>query len=194
MANETFLNPELEASPKRTDRGRLHVVRNSVLSRGLLEALRRNGTNIRSLREMERGLRDALRPRGPLGQMFFDRFWASTLRMILASQLEETRLTQKKSEQKSPVYENYGDFLPALVAAQPKNDMDAHAAAREFDYDLPHQLALIARYDRAAAKEMYRSLSILLTLRDQPDDSVLKDWAAAMAGIRSNSGRVDHEL
>jgi len=45
-----------------------------MLSRGLLEFLRRDGQNIRSLREREGALRKAIRPEGPLGEIFFDQF------------------------------------------------------------------------------------------------------------------------
>jgi hypothetical protein len=182
-------------SPKRKDRGKLHATRNSVLSRGLLEALRHHGQNIRQLREMERALRATLRPTGPLGELFFDRFWNSILRLILASLLEEKGLTQKsaQSPRKLGLPELHNEFEPVLIIPEKEDDLSGQMGTPLFDAGLVHQLSLIARYDRAASREMYRSLSLLLVLRDQGDDSALLSWADAMVGIKLNSKEGLHD-
>jgi hypothetical protein len=181
--------------PKRKDGGKLHATQTSVLSRGLLEALRHHGQNIRRLREMERALRATLRPTGPLAELFFDRFWHSILRLILASLLEAKRLTQKSSEfsNKPGIPELHSEFEPVLVISEKQNDLPIQTSAPLFEAELVHRLSLIARYDRAASREMYRSLSLLLVLRDQGDDSALLNWADAMVGIKLNSKEGLHD-
>jgi hypothetical protein len=176
-------DPKRKKSPKRKDEGGLHTARNGVFSRGVLEALRRSGENVRQLRKVERGLRDALRPVGPLGEFFFDRFWSSALRLVLASRLEGGRLALKPktgSDAQSSIPAPFAAFLPALTQDEGNPCVPATISGPI------HELSLIARYDRAAGREMYRALSILFILRDERDDSGLKDWAAAMAGIGSN--------
>lgn len=182
-------------SPKRKDQGKLHATRNSVLSRGLLEALRHHGQNIRQLRDMERALRSTLRPHGPLGELFFGRFWISILRLILASLLEEKGLTQKsaQSPRKLGIPELHNEFEPVLIIPEKEDDLSGQTGAPLFDAELVHQLSLIARYNRAASREMYRSLSLLLVLRGQGDESGLLNWAAAMVGIKLTSKDNPHD-
>ncbi len=169
---------------KRQDHGRMHAVRNSLLTRGLLNALRGHGQNMRQLRETERALRNALRPSGPLGDLFFDKFWASVLRLILCSQLESAALADTGDES-SPVTvlpELHRKSEPMLMLSPSPRELstfDMHPS----ETDLLHQLSLIARYDRAASREMYRCLSLLLLLRDA-GDGALTDWAAATAGTK----------
>ena len=90
---------------RRTDRGRLHAMRDCA-DRGLLETLCKCGENRRSLRRMEAELRAELKPAGPLGKLLFDRFWSCVLRLIFGSHLEEkglfTRAVPSKSRSAVP--------------------------------------------------------------------------------------------
>jgi hypothetical protein len=74
---------------RRTDRGRLHAMRDSPSSRGLLETLCKCGENRRSVRRMEAELRAELKPAGPLERLLVDQLWSCILRLILLSHLEE---------------------------------------------------------------------------------------------------------
>lgn len=73
---------------RRRDSGKLHRMRHGILSREALDALVQVGEDRRTLRRLERQYRLALRPAGPFGDLFFDRFWSSYLKLILVSRLE----------------------------------------------------------------------------------------------------------
>jgi len=163
--------------PKRKDLGGLHAPRNSVLSRGLLEFLRRDGQNIRPLRQRESALRKILRPENPLGEMFFDQFSASSLRLIVAARLEEKIMTHEKpaDQIKSLPPELYRQLAPMLITHQGEDNSAERRGQDGCDGELLHQLLLIARYQRAAAREQDRSLNILLLLRDQDEDLRLRN-------------------
>jgi len=173
--------------PGRTDRGSRHAVRSSVLSRSLLQALEKRGENIRALRKMESELRATLSPKGALGRFFFDRFWASILRLILVSRLEESELTSQKSAGKnSPSVPSLREGrLPVLIVpengAAPEGDLQ-----KLFDSnsEVLRKLNLIARYDRSAAREMYRTMGLLLIMRSG-GESGLESWVRATAGIKN---------
>jgi hypothetical protein len=185
-AHERECAPNPTDLPNRKDRGRLHGGRNSVLSRALLEVLRRDGENIRKLRAMEGALRKALRPEGPLAEVFFDRFFASILRLIVASRLEEKALNQEKTEAptKSLLPELYQKFAPMLVTHGDEDNSAVRTDPPGFNTELLHQLSLIGRYDRAAGREQYRSLTILVLLRDHGDDLGLRNWVSATVGFK----------
>ena len=80
----------------RTDSGKLHRVRHGILSRDALAALVQLGEDPRTLRRLERQYRAGLQPAGPLGDLLFDRFWSSYLRLMLIGCLE-TGLMRGKS-------------------------------------------------------------------------------------------------
>ncbi len=141
---------EVSKSPRkkssgRKDRGRRHVVRGSVLSRSLIQTLERLGENVRALKRMESELRATLKPLGALGRLIFDRFWASILRLILVSRLEENGLapqgiTAKNSASVPSLREG---ALPILVLP---GDGDGSREDPErtivFDSDVFRRLAL----------------------------------------------------
>lgn len=167
---------------KRKDRGRLHSTRNSLLCRGLLETLQRNGQNLKPLRAMEKALRDTLLPTGPLAELFFDKFWASVLRLILTAQLENLAMRPSEADVScaSRLPQLYRRSEPMLSEFE---GHETNQGAGNTGAEILHRLSLIARYDRAASREMYRTLSLLLILRDQ-GNSALTDWAMATAGIK----------
>jgi hypothetical protein len=162
--------PELELRNRpRSDRGRLHAIRLSVLSRGLLEALRRSGENLRTLRKMERQLRADLEPRGALESLLFDRFWASCLRLILAARLEQERLAPRACSSTSSISKPFlrEGAVPILVV--PSEQVDStQVPDQPFQNDILSSLALLSRYDRAASREMYKALGSLLMMRNRP--------------------------
>lgn len=143
---------------KRKDKNRLHSTRHAVLSRYPLEALARLGENVRSLRNLERGLRAELEPPGVAGAILFDRFWSSYLRCLLAARAEGVVFdpTDRHAEKPDHAAEIREDVLPTLVLN------DQAPANRAFPPDLFRQLTLVARYDRHFSREMYRAYALLV--------------------------------
>ena len=171
----------------RTDQGRLHAVRDSVLSRGLLETLTRYGENPRKLRRMEAELRAVLKPKGPLGNLLFGRFWSCVLRLILVARLEEIGLAPRRNASKRhmAVPSLREGSMPVLVTAEGHEDLTAVSRTVEaLEPDVFGRLALIARYDRAASKEMYRTLGLLMLMRDDGEKGLASGIRAA-AGIKA---------
>ena len=171
----------------RTDQGRLHAVRDSVLSRGLLETLTRYGENPRKLRRMESELRAVLKPQGPVGNLFFDRFFSCVLRLILVARLEETGLAPRSNASKRPMAAPSlrEGSMPVLVTGEEHEDLTAVSGTVEaLEPDLFRRLALIARYDRAASREMYRTLGLLMLMRDDGERGLASGIRAA-AGIKA---------
>ena len=113
---ERVVCPKTTTSRRRKDSGGIHARRQGILARNILSALGAMGENLRSLRRIEREFRRTLRPRAPLGDLFFDRFWSSYLRLTLASRLEANLFTDtKKKEYQSPlvsVYNYWGKTYP----------------------------------------------------------------------------------
>jgi hypothetical protein len=186
--------PDVDHQPKlneqrnggRTDRGRPHAVRDSALSRGLLETLCQHGENRRSLRRMEAGLRADLKPSGPLGKLLFDRFWSCVLRLIFVSHLEGKELFTNTVSSKSSVAVPYLRDGPVPILVTQTEDNNASSEPRESDaieQDLFHRLALVARYDRSASREMYRTLGYLLVMREAGGKGLTAAVRAA-AGIK----------
>lgn len=174
-------NPNGDVRKKRADAGKVHRPK-SIFSRGLVATLRRNGANVKELRVIERGLREMLCPEGPLAELFFDKFWACVLRLMLCGQLEGLPAAAESdvsSSHRLPQLRR--GFEPMLSQFDDANVN--RSSPTTSDTDLLHRLSLIARYDRAASRELYRCLSLLLVLRDQ-GEAGLSDWAVATAGIK----------
>jgi hypothetical protein len=175
----------------RKDRGRRHAVHGSVLSRSLIRTLERVGENVRALRKIENELRATLKPRGALGRLFFDRFWASVLRLILVARLEEGGLasggsTAKNSASVPSLRE--GDLPILVLPGSADGCMDDLEKTIVFDSDVFRRLALIARYDRSAAREMYRTMSLLLIMRSE-GEAGLENWVRATVGVKNEIGK-----
>jgi hypothetical protein len=176
--------------PERKDRGRRHAVRNTALSRSLLQTLERLGESVRELRKFESELRATLKPNGALGRLLFDRFWASYLRLVLVARLEEGGLSTPGIAAKNLIAAPSlrEGAVPILVfpenADACKDDAGKGVA---FDADVFRRLGLIARYDRSAAREMYRTMSLLLIMRDEGETG-LEKWVRATAGIKNGIG------
>jgi hypothetical protein len=171
----------------RKDRGCRHVVHSSVLSRSLIQTLERRGENVRALRKIESELRAALKPQGALGRLLFDRFWASVLRLILVARLEEDGLAPQgiASKDTATVPSLREGRLPVLVVPEDgdgSNDGPDETLAS--DSELFRRLSLIARYDRSAAREMYRAMSLLLTMGSEGQTG-LENLVRATAGVKN---------
>ena len=166
----------------RTDSGKLHRVRHGILSREALDALVQVGEDRKTLRRLERQYRAALRPIGPFGNLFFDRFWSSYLKLILVGRLETQLFTGKSvSKSKSASWALVPGRLPTLVSQQSDQPVDAIPSNEELDPDLMRGLLLAQRYDRHHSREMYRSLALLLLLR-RGGEAALESWASEMLG------------
>jgi hypothetical protein len=149
----------------RKDKGRLHATNHGVLSRYPHEALVRHGENPKTLRKIKRDLLAELKPSGTPGAMFFlffDRFWSSYLRCLLAAKAEAA--TSAPIDQPAGESQLIASLkereVPTLVFPDSSGTSEIHLSA-----DLLRQLALVARYDAHFSREMYRALGILLILR-----------------------------
>src|ERR1700686_1856811 len=99
---------------------------------------------------MESELRATLKPQGALGRLFFDRFWASILRLILVARLEEGGLapqgTTAKNSSSAPSLRE-GDLPILVLPGSGDGAMDQPEKTIAFDSDVFGRLALITRYD-----------------------------------------------
>jgi len=165
----------------RTDSGKLHRVRHGILSREVLDALVQVGEDRRTFRRLERQYRTALQPIGPFGNMFFDRFWSSYLRLILIGRLE-THLIAGNSVGKSKP-ESLAlvpGHQPTLVRQDPDGQLSEDIPLEiQLPPDLLRGLVLAQRYDRHFSREMFRSLALLLLMR-RGGEAALESWASEM--------------
>src|ERR1700730_9051116 len=167
---------------RRTDSGTVHRVRHGIQGREALNALVQQGEDRKPFRRLERQYRVALRPIGPFGNLFFDRFWSSYLKLILVGRLETQLFTGKSvSKSKSASWALVPGRLPTLVSQQSDQPVDAIPSNEELDPDLMRGLLLAQRYDRHHSREMYRSLALLLLLR-RGGEAALESWASEMLG------------
>ena len=169
----------------RTDSGKLHRVKHGILSREALDALVQVGEDRKTFRRLERQYRAALRPIGPFGDLFFDRFWSSYLKLILVGRLE-TQLFAGKSvgKSKSDSLVLVPGHQPTLVSQHPDGQpVEAIPLNEELPPDLLRGLVLAQRYDRHHSREMYRALALLLLLR-RGGQAALESWAIEMFGAK----------
>ncbi len=124
-----------------------------------------------------------LQPIGLFGNLFFDRFWSSYLKLILVGRLE-TRLFAGKpvGSSNSASLALVPGNLPTLVSQHPDDQpIEAIPLSEELPPDLLRGLVLAQRYDRHHSREMYRSLALLLLLR-RGGEAALESWASEMFG------------
>ncbi len=187
---DRIVDPKTTRSHRRKDLGRVHARRHGILARNILSALGEMGENLRSLRRIEREFRRTLRPRAPLGDLFFDRFWSSYLRLALASRLEANLFMDTKNGSTSPP-SSPSIFIgekPTLIFASRTESPSGENVRVFLPSSLCQQLALVQRYDRHQSREMYRALAVLLLLR-RGGESALEDWAAEVLGRTSGGGK-----
>ena len=75
--------------------------------------------------------------------------------------------------------------MPVLVTGENPEDSSAISAAVEaLEPDLFHRLVLIARYDRAVSREMFRYLGLLILMRDGGEKKLASGIRVA-AGLKA---------
>jgi hypothetical protein len=178
---DSSLNDGVEKSQKiavtRKDKNRLHATRHGVLSRHPLETLARLGENVRTLRRIERKFREALKPSGIVAELWFDRFFSSYLRCVLAARAEATAfvpIDQPTGESRLVLKERE---LPTLVLEDSSGTSETQLST-----DLIRQLALVTRYDAHSSKEMFRALGMLLILRSG-GEAALEQCVGKILGV-----------
>ena len=78
--------------------------------------------------------------------------------------------------------------MPVLLTAEEHEDATAVSGTIDaLEPDMYRRLALLARYDRAASKEMYRTLGLLILMRDDGEKGLASGIRAA-AGIKALDG------
>jgi hypothetical protein len=164
-------------SSARKDKARIHVTRCGILSRVPLQALARLGENVRQLRRLEAKWRAELRPSGVIGSTLFDRLWSSYLRCLLASHAEAMAIAPEEQQTETATTPTLmRKELPTLVWT------DQLPAKEKLSSELFRHLALVQRYDAHFSREMYRSLGMLLVLRDN-GEAVLARCITKTLGI-----------
>lgn len=186
--NEGAAAPVVESNEtprKRKDSGHLHATRHAVMSRYPLEALRHVGVDVKQFRRLERRLRAALKPRGEIAGIFFDRFFSSYLRCVLAARLEASAFEPKAAgpprTTSLPTLQERD--LPTLLYPE---EHDRQLIGAVLPPDLFRELALVQRYDGHFSKEMFRALSVLLVLRSNGETG-LERCIGQMVGARKDS-------
>jgi hypothetical protein len=152
---ETAPAPPLKPpSRPRKDRARFHATKHGILARPLLEALDRRGENIRQLRKLEHALRAELQPVGAIAKLIFDRMWSSYLRCLLIDRTEARTSTPDGPPSELSFTSNFTRL--------PKSDFSFD------DVSLLglQRLALIQRYDAHFSRDFFRSMGLLLAMRD----------------------------
>ena len=81
--------------------------------------------------------------------------------------------------------------LPILVVPEGGDiSIDDSEKPIVFDSEMFRRLALVTRYDRSAAREMYRTMSLLLIMRSE-GEAGLENWVRAAAGVKNEIGKDD---
>jgi hypothetical protein len=79
--------------------------------------------------------------------------------------------------------------LPILVVPEDGDtSIDDPEKPTVFDSEAFRRLTLVARYDRSAAREMYRTMSLLLIMRNEGEVG-LENWVRATAGVKNEIGK-----
>ena len=155
----------------RTDSGKLHRVRHGILSREALDALVRIGEDRRTLRRPEKQYRTALRPIGPFGNLFFDRFWSSYLRLLLGGRLQ-TQLFAGKSVSKSKP-ESLAlvpGHQPTLVRQDPDGQPVEAIRLNDEMLDLDKPVAIEFNGRTAFTGMVWRTAALLSKTLDERED------------------------
>jgi hypothetical protein len=173
--------PAAEKPRKRQDCGHLHSPRHLVLSRFPLEALRRQGESVKQYRAIERQFREALKPAGVIALMLFDRFFSCYLRCALAARFESGIVVPRapSADGSSAPAVLHDRAVPTLVFP---DVTDGTSIAAALPPDLFRELVLVQRYDRHFGHEMFRTLSLLLSMRDGGEDA-LRQSIELMLGV-----------
>jgi hypothetical protein len=166
----------------RADSGKLHRVGHSMLSREVLAGLVQAGEDPKTLRRLERQYRAALRPAGVFGNLIFDIFWSSYLKLVLGGRLQAALMGAKKVGRNTTASALVPGPQPTLVC-QDSGGLPSQGVPLLDDLppDLLRDLVLVQRYERPHARELHRSLALLLLLR-RGGEAALENWASEMLG------------
>jgi hypothetical protein len=182
LGNQTTPIQAATRKTGRKDQGQLHVTRHGILSRHLLEALRTRGEDVKSIRRLERQFRASLRPTGVIANLIFDRFFSCYLRLVLAARVEANAVAPSSTNE-SGVMPSVREYeFPTLIVPDGCDDSSIHL---RIPADQLNQLVLVQRYDRHFPREMYRSLSLLLVMRDGGEVG-LQEYVAQIVGVGKN--------
>jgi hypothetical protein len=105
----------------------------------------------------------------------------------LVARLEEKGLVTGRNASKRPlaVPSLREGSMPVLLTGEEHEDLIAASETVEaLEPDMFRRLALIARCDRCASKEMYRTLGLLMVMRDDGEKGLASGIRAA-AGIKA---------
>ncbi|HEY2352581.1 MAG TPA: hypothetical protein VGH83_08715 [Candidatus Acidoferrum sp.] len=147
----------------RRDKGNLHATRHGILSRYPLQALAKRGVNVRALRRTERALRAEIQSPGELAKIAFDRGWSAYLKGILAQLAEDDLMRSANGAAESGPRLVQRD-VPTLVWG------DETGQGAGFPTELLGQLAIVIRYDSHYAREFYRAVALLLSMKRKDDE------------------------
>ncbi len=167
--------------PRRKDTGRLHAMRHGMLSRHLLEALRRLGENMKVLRRLEKRLRTAFKVAGVVKELIFDKYWCAHLRGLLAVRIEAMAVAPLAQPADRPI------SAPSLVGKEVPTLVYSDAQDRRFPSEVLfgsvlRDLCLIQRYAVHFGKEEMRWLALLLVSLNDGEEG-LAESIAQMLGI-----------
>jgi hypothetical protein len=95
---------------------------------------------------------------------------------LASQQTAVKRLVSMPSLQEGPI--------PTLLLPDADDAVENPENSGGFDAEVFRRLGLIARYDRSAARELYRTVSLLLLMRSE-GQAGLESWVRATAGIKN---------
>jgi hypothetical protein len=166
----------------RKDKGKMHRCRHGVLSRCVVEALSHLGECPRTLRRLEREFRAALKVQDPLGDLIFDYWWASALRVMLIGRLEETAI---KSLCAGSMPVSALPPLPPLILQQDLNSIRTmETSSGDVQPDVFRALALAQRYHAHHGRILERILALLVVL-SQGGETALVDSIKNLLGMKN---------
>ncbi len=137
---------------------------------------------MRRLKRVERRFHAELKPVGILGTFWFDDFWSSYLRCLLAGRVEGrvvAPINEPTGQQSCGPSVKDGE-LPVLIR------QDDGIIRETLARDLLGHLALVARYHRHFSRQMYRALAMLLVLRSRGETG-LEECIRRMLGLENEN-------
>jgi hypothetical protein len=168
----------------RADKNHLHSTHHGVLCREPLETLVRLGENKRHLRQIEKNFRAELKPSGTIANAIFDRMFCCYLRCLLAAKLEARALAAVDSPQASGrrrVARISSEELPTLIFSD-----ETQHHLQNLSSGLCGQIALVQKYDSHFSREFFRSLGLLLVLKNSGEVGLAKCIGKALGAHKDS--------
>jgi hypothetical protein len=148
----------------RKDKGKVHRCRHGVLAGSVVEALSHLGEHPKTIRRLEKKFRAALKVEGILGDLVFDYWWSSALRVMLIGRLEATAVKSlcAGSKPESPL-----PLLPPLILQQDSNQIGSiQTFPGDVQPDVFRVLAVAQRYHAHHGRIVERMLALLVVLSE----------------------------